>query len=174
MQLDTIVKSKLYTRTGDKGTTSIIGGKRVSKTSTQIEAYGTLDELNAFTGYLRAQVEKMEISDFLCKVQHQLFSVGGYLASETDSLYRKDFLGEIDIEMLEQEINRLDSILPPLCDFVIPGDKPLSALAHVCRTVCRRAERQIIKLKETDEIQIEILAFINRLSDYFFVLSRIL
>lgn len=169
-----MTKSRLYTRTGDTGTTSIIGGKRVSKTSTQIEAYGTLDELNSFTGFLRAQVNDIEISGFLYKIQQQLFSVGGYLASETGSIYQENFLKEIDIEMLEQEINRLDSALPPLREFVVPGDNPLSALAHVCRTVCRRAERQILIQKETVAMQDKIPAFINRLSDYFFVLSRVL
>ena len=169
-----MTKSKLYTRTGDDGTTSIIGGKRVPKISAQIEAYGTLDELNSFAGYLRSQVENAEISSFLYKIQQQLFSVGGYLASETNSGYRENFLKEIDSKMLEAEINRLDSILPPLREFVIPGENPLSALAHICRTICRRAERQILKLKTTDEIQPEILAFMNRLSDYFFVLSRFL
>jgi cob(I)alamin adenosyltransferase len=167
-------KSKIYTRTGDDGTTSIIGGKRVPKISAQIEAYGTLDELNSFAGYLRAQVSDAKISDFLCKIQQQLFSVGGYLASEENSAYRENFLKEIDTEMLEAEINRLDSTLPPLREFVIAGENPLSALSHICRTICRRAERQILKLKETDEVQPEILTFVNRLSDYFFVLSRIL
>ncbi|MDR1698249.1 MAG: cob(I)yrinic acid a,c-diamide adenosyltransferase, partial [Prevotellaceae bacterium] len=166
------MKSKLYTRTGDSGTTSIIGGKRVPKTSAQIEAYGTLDELNSFTGYLRAQIGDAEISGFLYKIQQQLFSVGGYLASEANSVYRENFLKEINTEMLEEEINCLDSTLPSLRDFVIPGDNPLSALAHICRTICRRTERQILKQKETDKIQPEILAFINRLSDYFFVLAR--
>ena len=106
------------------------------------------------------------------KIQQQLFSAGGYLASEANSTYHENFLKEIDTQMLEMEINRLDSALPPLRDFVIPGENPLSALAHICRTICRRAEREILRLNETEEIQPEILAFINRLSDYFFVLAR--
>jgi len=167
-------KSKLYTRTGDSGTTSVIGGRRVPKTAAQIEAYGTLDELSSFAGYLRAQVYDDKISSFLYKIQQQLFSVGGYLASEAGSNDREKFLQEIDIEILEEEINRLDSALPPLKDFIVAGENQPSALAHICRTVCRRAERRILKLQETEKIPPKILAFVNRLSDYFFVLARIL
>jgi cob(I)alamin adenosyltransferase len=169
-----MTKSKIYTRTGDRGTTSIIGGRRISKTSDRIEAYGTLDELNSFTGLLRAQVADEEIAAFLYKIQQQLFSVGGCLASETGSDYQEKFLQEINPETLEEEINRLDSMLPPLRDFVVAGENIPSSQAHICRTICRRAERRLLKWSETEEIPLKLQAFINRLSDYFFVLSRIL
>jgi cob(I)alamin adenosyltransferase len=167
-------KSMVYTKTGDRGTTALVGGRRVPKTDKRIESYGTTDELNSFTGLLITEMKEREDIDFLLFIQHKLFTIGSYLATDRDNteLRIESRVTPESITRIEREIDRLDSRLPRLDSFVLPGGCRSAALAHVCRTVCRRAERQMYRLNETSGIEEPVLVFINRLSDYFFVLAR--
>ncbi|MDR1257856.1 MAG: cob(I)yrinic acid a,c-diamide adenosyltransferase [Tannerellaceae bacterium] len=167
-------KSIVYTKTGDRGTTSLVGGKRVSKADKRIESYGATDELNSFVGLLMTEVNEKEDIDFLQFIQHKLFTIGSYLATDRESteLRIESRVTPESITRIEEEIDRIDGELPQMNNFVLPGGCRSAALAHVCRTVCRRAERQIYRLHETDEVEEPVLVFINRLSDYFFVLAR--
>ena len=168
-------KSVIYTGTGDKGTTSLVGGQRVSKASERIESYGTIDELNSFIGLLITAMEEGPDADFLSFVQHKLFNIGSYLATdqETTEIQVPSRVTEESVARIEREIDRLDAELPKMRAFILPGGCRSAALAHVCRTVCRRAEREIYRLVET-AVPVEelVLKFINRLSDYLFVLAR--
>ncbi|MDH6304993.1 cob(I)alamin adenosyltransferase [Parabacteroides sp. PF5-5] len=167
-------KSKVYTRSGDKGRTSLVGGKRVSKADKRIESYGTVDELNSFIGLLMTELTGQEDLDFLRFVQHKLFTIGSYLATDQESTELKieSKVSPESITKIEHEIDRLDHELPKMEHFVLPGGSRSAALAHVCRTVCRRAERRIYSLCEAVTVEEPVLVFINRLSDYFFVLAR--
>jgi cob(I)alamin adenosyltransferase len=167
-------KSIVYTRTGDKGTTALVGGKRVPKTDTRIECYGTTDELNSFIGLLMTEVSEKEDVDFLRFIQHKLFTIGSYLATDRDNteLRIESKVTTESITRIEMEIDRIDDSLPRMNNFVLPGGCRSTALAHICRTVCRRAERSVYRLNETAGIEEPVLIFINRLSDYFFVLAR--
>lgn len=167
-------KSKIYTKTGDKGTTSLVGGKRVSKAHIRLEAYGTTDELNSFVGFLIEQIEEEHDLKILSFIQHKLFTVGSYLATETEAIPPKaaSIITEKEISLIEEEMDRMDDELPQLNQFVLPGGSESAARAHICRTVCRRAERCIYRVKEEFTIDDQILTFINRLSDYFFLLAR--
>ncbi len=167
---------KIYTKTGDAGQTGLIGGTRVSKADIRLEAYGTVDELNAQIGLLAAEELKPEHLMFLQNIQNLLFTVGSNLATDTSKTeYRAASVMKAEyIEMIENEIDRIDLQLPPLTNFVLPGGNRKSALCHVCRTVSRRAERRIIELNSMYEIENKIIVFVNRLSDYFFVLSRLM
>ena len=166
---------KVYTKTGDKGQTSLVGGQRVSKCCQRLESYGTVDELNSHIGVLISYLKDQQDVDFLTKVQADLFVVGGYLA--TDNSQREVRQGNIVsvemVEAVENEIDRIQELLPPLKLFILPGGARSAAYAHVCRTVCRRAERNILKLiEEGVEVDELLIAYINRLSDYLFVLAR--
>ena len=165
---------KIYTKTGDKGTTSLVGGTRVPKTHIRLEAYGTVDELNSNLGLLITYLLDGKDKDFLQQVQDRLFAVGSHLATDREKMERKEacIISSEQVEMVEREIDRLDTLLPPLSAFILPGGSRGAALCHVCRTVCRRAERRILALAEQVEISSELLAYVNRLSDYLFVLSR--
>jgi ATP:cob(I)alamin adenosyltransferase len=163
---------KIYTKTGDKGTTGLIGGTRVSKDDIRIEAYGTVDELSAFVGMLSVQNIGEENVEFLQDIQQQLFNVGGYLATDSEKTERKIVLDEKEIFAIEQEIDRISATLPPLKSFILAGGNTENALCHVCRTIARRAERRIITLQKNNIIDENIVKYINRLSDYFFVLAR--
>ena len=167
-------KSPLYTFTGDSGTTSLVGGQRVPKDDIRIESYGTIDELNSHIGLLAAMLnEENSQKNTLLFIQNKLFNVGAYLATDNgDNLAPCFGLDESAIKKIEAEIDRLDEILPPLHAFLLPGGNPQAAQAHVCRTVCRRAERNIISLAKIAKIHPDVNRFINRLSDYFFVLAR--
>lgn len=167
-------KSKIYTGGGDKGKTSLVGGQRVSKTEPRIESYGTIDELNSFIGLLITQIPDEEDKQFLSFVQHKLFTIGSYLATDQKNTELKieSKVTPESIERIEREIDRIDEGLPKLKAFVLPGGNVSASLAHVCRTVCRRAERQIYRLVEESPVEDGVLTFINRLSDYFFVLAR--
>lgn len=169
-------KSVIYTRTGDGGTTSLVGGMRVPKTHIRLEAYGTVDELNANIGVLAICVEDVAICDFLLYIQHKLFSLGTYLATDQSvtELHVESQISAEAIKRLETAIDELDNSLPPLKAFVLPGGAFSASLCHVCRTVCRRAERRILALEEHENciIDPEIKQFVNRLSDYLFILSR--
>lgn len=167
-------KSLVYTRTGDSGTTSLVGGARVPKTHVRLEAYGTVDELNSHLGLLITYLTDSRDCDFLQRVQNNLFVVGTHLATDRSqtTLKAAGILPSETVEEMEREIDRLDSLLPPLSAFVLPGGGRGAAVCHICRTVCRRAERRILALAEQAEIAPELLAYVNRLSDYLFVLSR--
>lgn len=167
-------KSIIYTGTGDKGTTSLVGGQRVSKADERIESYGTIDELNSFIGLLMSDVEDEQDHKFLLFIQHKLFTIGSYLATdqETTELKIESRVTPESIERIEREIDRIDEPLPKMRAFVLPSGCRSAALAHVCRTVCRRAERQIYRLNANHPVEEPVLIFINRLSDYFFVLAR--
>ena len=165
-------KSKVYTRTGDSGKTSLVGGTRVAKNEVRLEAYGTIDELNAHVGVLSSYLTKEEDIAFVQRMQHVLFDLGGYLATDVTTTTPPCGVTEANVQDLEHEIDRIDEIVPPLKAFVLPGGSRGAAIAHVCRTVCRRAERRILTLGEIAPIDELLLAYVNRLSDYLFVLSR--
>jgi len=167
-------KSLVYTKTGDKGTTGLIGGTRVSKAHARLEAYGTVDELNANLGLLVTYLTEERDRLFVSAVQDKLFAVGSHLATDQDKVKLHDvsIIVPDDVALMEAEIDAADEMLPSLRWFVIPGGSRGAAIAHVCRTVCRRAERRILSLTEDHEIDANLLAYINRLSDYLFVLSR--
>lgn len=157
---------KIYTKTGDEGLTSLIGGHRVSKNNSRLEAYGTLDELSSFIGVLINRLSDEEDIDFLISIQNDLFILGTDLATIGKTVT------QVFAEKIESEIDKIQPTLPELCCFVLPRGSEGAVFAHVCRTICRRAERRIVTLSETEEINAEILQYINRLSDYFFLLSR--
>nr|WP_302830250.1 cob(I)yrinic acid a,c-diamide adenosyltransferase [uncultured Bacteroides sp.] len=167
-------KSLIYTKTGDKGTTSLVGGTRVAKTHIRLEAYGTVDELNSNLGLLITYLSDERDRNFVQQVQDKLFSVGSHLATDREKteLYQVSIISPELVETMEHEIDHLDGMLPPLSSFVLPGGSRGAAVCHICRTVCRRAERRILALAEQVEISSELLAYMNRLSDYLFVLSR--
>ena len=165
---------KIYTKTGDKGTTSLVGGTRVSKTHIRLEAYGTVDELNANLGVLVSYLSDEEDRKLVCHIQDRLFTVGSNLATDLEKTELKcaSIIHPEEIQRIEQEIDRLDTLLPPLRAFILPGGSRGASVCHVCRTVCRRAERRILALAEHYKVDSELLAYVNRLSDYLFVLSR--
>lgn len=164
---------KIYTKTGDKGKTSLFGGTRVDKSHLRIDAYGTIDELNAHLGFLRDQVQNENDSDVLNKIQDQLFTIGALLASDPEKKKMKlPDLKEEDVFFLELEIDKIEEELPELKNFIIPGGHPVVSAAHIARTVCRRAERAIVLLSVNSPVDAMLLEYINRLSDYLFVLGR--
>ena len=167
-------KSTVYTKSGDKGKTSLVGGTRVKKTHVRLGAYGTIDELNSFIGWLDCAIIDEETSRFLSFLQHKLFSVGSYLATETEQIPPKaaSIISSKDIERVEKEIDRIDHTLPRLNRFILPGGNEAAARAHICRTVSRRAERNVYRVAEEFPVADFVLIFLNRLSDYFFVLAR--
>ncbi len=167
-------KSNLYTATGDKGCTSLVGGKRVSKADIRLEAYGTTDELNAHIGLLVTMMPQGDDKQLLRHIQDTLFVVGSALATdlEATTLHEASRLKDEEVERVERRIDYLDSEVPPLCKFVLPGGTAAAAQAHVCRTVCRRAERCICALACEHPVADNVQRYVNRLSDYFFVLSR--
>ncbi|MDY5813523.1 MAG: cob(I)yrinic acid a,c-diamide adenosyltransferase [Bacteroides sp.] len=166
-------KSLVYTKTGDKGTTSLVGGTRVMKTHIRLEAYGTVDELNANLALLHTYLTDETDKVFVFEIQYKLFAIGSHLATDRSAidLHRASVVTDEDIRTMEREIDRVDNLLPPLNAFVIPGGSRASAVAHLCRTVCRRAERRILALGDEGPEPV-VLAYVNRLSDYLFVLSR--
>ena len=171
-----IMAMKIYTKTGDRGTTSLIGGTKVIKSHFRIEAYGTIDELNSHIGLCRDLISDVVIKEFLKEVQDRLFTIGSALACDPDketSLKIPD-LKDSDILVLETEIDRMDNALEPLQAFILPGGHTTVSHIHIARCVCRRSERLIVDLLNTDEQQNDslIIKYINRLSDYLFVLSR--
>jgi len=173
--------TRVYTRTGDKGETGLVGGKRVPKDSQRIEAYGTIDELNSVVGLARTfNDEKINVSEahrfpdvVLRQIQDELFDLGSELATPPDffkeGMYR---VGEREVKKIEQLIDECQKELEPLKSFVLPGGGKIGAYLHQCRTVCRRAEREILRLSRVEELSEWPLKYVNRLSDLFFVLSR--
>lgn len=164
---------KIYTQTGDDGTTALIGGERVQKCSARINAYGTVDELNSNIGLLITQVKDKEIVKFLNFVQNSLFDIGCVLADPKNRC-QKTLESKFDTKVIEQEIDRMDSDLEPLSNFILPGGAFESSLAHVARTICRRGERIIVGIEEKSENDLIAIKLLNRLSDYFFILARYL
>jgi cob(I)alamin adenosyltransferase len=165
---------KIYTKTGDKGQTALFGGKRVSKSDLRVDAYGTVDELNAFIGFLSDNLENSGQKALLKSIQERLFTMGANLASDPAKHPPIPDIKTTDIEILESEIDNMEAILPPLQNFILPGGHPAVSVCHLCRTVCRRAERLVVALHKKDPIDALILQYLNRLSDYFFVLSRMI
>lgn len=167
-------KSLIYTKTGDKGTTSLVNGTRVAKSHIRLEAYGTIDELNSFVGFLICQIKDSESLKVLSFIQHKLFTVGSYLATETESKAPREasIITDENIVMLESQMDKIDSELPELHQFVLPGGSEAASRAHICRTVARRAERCIYRVKQEYPVDDNIMKFVNRLSDYFFLLAR--
>jgi cob(I)alamin adenosyltransferase len=168
--------TKVYTRTGDNGTTSLVGGIRIRKSDARLEAYGTVDELSANLGLLAAMLPEGEERNLIIRTQNNLFNVGTHLATDQSQtpLYPSAHLPEGETELLEQAIDQMNARLPEAQGFILPGGCQAAAQAHVCRTVCRRAERRIAALAETATISDEIQQYINRLSDFLFVLAKII
>ncbi len=164
---------KVYTKTGDKGKTSLLGGAKVDKHDNRIAAYGTVDELNAFIGLLRDSIlENDQVKGQLLITQENLFTLGSILATDADFKgFELPNVTPQDVDQLEKWIDEFDQELPELKNFILPGGHKTVSLCHVCRTICRRAEREISALPKRKEWE-EILPYVNRLSDYFFVLAR--
>ena len=166
---------KIYTKKGDKGETGLFGGERVKKNSLRIEAYGTIDELNAFIGLAVSEITDDSIKILLNKIQNQLFTVGTDLATPENEKTKKLNIKRTPsyfYEDIEKEIDKYYSKLDELKNFILPGGSKGAALLHVCRTICRLAERNVVALKSTVKIGENIIIFLNRLSDLFFVLAR--
>lgn len=166
---------KIYTKGGDKGETGLFGGERVSKDSERIEAYGTIDELNSFIGLAAAEIEDQKIISLLEKIQNYLFILGADLSSPDTEKNQKQNIPRVTEEFInemEKEIDYFDSRNEELKNFIIPGGDKGTALLHVCRTVCRRGERRVVTLNKKVNIGQNIIIFLNRLSDLFFVLAR--
>ena len=164
---------KIYTKTGDQGLTSLIGGTRVKKSHLRIESYGTVDELNSHIGLVRDQPVNSQRKNFLKEIQDRLFTIGASLASDPDkSTMKIPDLHEQDIILLEREMDNMNEILPPLKVFVLPGGHQSVSFCHIARCVCRRAERLVIALEEESFVELLVIKYLNRLSDYLFVLSR--
>ncbi|MGS4345053.1 cob(I)yrinic acid a,c-diamide adenosyltransferase [Myroides sp. DW712] len=171
---------KIYTKTGDQGTTALFGGTRVPKYHIRVESYGTVDELNAHIGLIRDQVVEEQDRATLLAIQHDLFTVGAILATDPEKERLKNGKERLTIARitaetvatLEREIDRLDANLPLMTHFILPGGHTTVSFCHIARCVCRRAERLSVQLHEIDPLEAEVLMYLNRLSDYLFVLAR--
>lgn len=169
--------NRIYTRQGDRGSTSLVGGQRVPKDSLRIECFGTVDELNAFVGAAAIEASKdaptARLVPILTRVQHELFNLGSILATLPEDVHPKQArVTSVEVQQLESEIDDFNSALPALRSFVLPGGSALSVQLHICRTVCRRAERLAISLAAAESVPADAIAYLNRLSDAFFVWSR--
>lgn len=165
---------KIYTKTGDKGETALFGGKRVPKDHPRIEAYGTVDELNSWIGLIRFRPINTHYQSILAEVQDRLFTVGSMLASDPEKVHKLKIpeVIETDIELLEKEIDQMNDEIPPLKAFVLPGGNDEVSFCHIARCVCRRAERLAVNLADSEQVDIILIKYLNRLSDYLFVLAR--
>ena len=161
--------SKIYTRTGDDGTTGLGDGSRVAKDSLRVDAYGTVDELNSHLGLVLAYEIPVNLREALSEIQHLLFDLGGELCIPGTVLIKPEH-----VEWLEQELDKLNDRLPMLKEFILPGGSAPAAVCHICRTVCRRAERLMVGLSRGEVVESASLAFVNRLSDFLFVAARVL
>jgi cob(I)alamin adenosyltransferase len=174
----TVRLSKIYTRLGDKGSTLLATGERVLKSNVRIEAYGTVDELNSTVGMLRDTIvvdpRLQDLCEKLSKIQNELFDIGGELSVPLDVLdtERQQVVSMRDVARLESEMDAFNESLPPLENFVLPGGHMANSTAHLVRTVCRRAERAVVRMSEQDAVRDEIRIYLNRLGDWFFVVSR--
>jgi cob(I)alamin adenosyltransferase len=173
-----IALNRIYTRAGDGGLTRLVGGQRVAKDDLRIEAYGTVDELNAFTGLARVTAESLgaplsSLATTLKRIQHELFNLGSILATLPEDVHpQQPRVTKNEVAQLEREIDEANEALPPLRSFVLPGGSRLDAELHVCRTICRRAERLLVALSKTQSVPEETVRYLNRLSDALFVWSR--
>ncbi|MBV6645697.1 MAG: cob(I)yrinic acid a,c-diamide adenosyltransferase [Cyclobacteriaceae bacterium] len=168
------MSTKIYTKTGDGGKTSLLGGKKVAKSHLRIESYGNVDELNSFIGLLKdhKNVESRVANQFYW-VQEHLFTIGSLLATESDFKgFELPKISEVEISQLEVWIDKYTTELPPLKNFILPGGHEVVSLCHICRTVCRRTERSVEALAQEEALDSHIIPFLNRLSDYFFIMSR--
>lgn len=165
---------KIYTKTGDAGQTALFGGRRVGKDHLRIDAYGTVDELNAFLGIVHDSTSEARVRRLINTIQHRLFTVGASLASDPEKKAAPVDLTADDVQLLEASIDELEADLPPLRNFILPAGHPVVSHCHVARTVCRRAERLIVALGREEPVEERVLAYMNRLSDLLFVLARYL
>lgn len=166
---------KIYTKTGDKGLTSLIGGTRVSKASLRIECYGTVDELNSYVGLVRDQPVNSARRDLLKEIQDRLFTIGSTLAADPEkSRMKLPDLHAADVALLEQQMDEMNALLPELREFILPGGHQSVSFAHVARCVCRRAERLVVALADDAPVAELVPVYLNRLSDFLFVLSRLM
>ena len=166
---------KIYTKKGDSGHTSLIDGQIVNKHNLSVDAYGTVDELNSFLGLLKDYIKDETIKDILNNIQPKLFSIGSILATgKNQDIMEKVKIEKKDVKYIEFHIDSMNNELPELKNFIIPGGHKTSSYSHVCRSICRRAERRISELNNEQSVDPIILSYINRLSDFFFVLSRYL
>jgi cob(I)alamin adenosyltransferase len=173
---------KIYTKTGDTGETSLFGGQRVSKNHIRVEAYGTIDELNAYIGLLRDIANYDSIKQVLFKIQNELFVLGGILATPPEKEKLKSGKDRLKVEkinekhilFLEEEIDRINEQLPAMTHFILPGGHPTVSYCHIARNICRRAERRLVALSVESVVDTQLISYLNRLSDYLFVLARIL
>ncbi|AKH95595.1 cob(I)yrinic acid a,c-diamide adenosyltransferase [Elizabethkingia anophelis] len=170
---------KIYTKTGDKGETALYGGTRVSKASARVEAYGTIDELNAFIGIAKSHIDDSDCLKQLAEIQYDLFTLGSEAATPIDKVYLANgksrlpvTIKEEDISKLEVWMDKMDESLEPLQFFILPGGGKAATFLHAARTICRRAERGMVFLNETEEVRPELIKYLNRLSDYLFVMAR--
>lgn len=171
-----IALNRIYTRTGDKGETRLVGGQKIAKDDLRIDCYGTVDELNAFVGAARVIAEQARLQEFaatLKRVQHELFNLGSILATLPEDVHPKQpRITASEIAKLEQEIDAANEQLSPLRSFVLPGGSRLDAELHICRTICRRAERLLVALAREQQVPSEAIQYLNRLSDALFIWSR--
>ncbi|GAA4268033.1 cob(I)yrinic acid a,c-diamide adenosyltransferase [Hyunsoonleella aestuarii] len=171
---------KIYTKTGDKGTTALFGGTRVPKHHIRIESYGTVDELNSYLGLIRDQDIHQNYKDTLIHIQDRLFTIGAILATDPEKAILKNGkerlnipkISDENIQLLEKEMDSMDDVLPPMTHFVLPGGHQTVSFCHIARCVCRRAERLATALNELEPVESNALMYLNRLSDYLFVLAR--
>lgn len=163
---------RIYTKTGDQGETSLFGGKRLLKSHLRIETYGTVDELNSYIGLVRDHLLEEDLRELLKSIQDRLFTIGANLASDPDKEMSVPDVHEADIERLEQEMDRLDELLPELKNFILPGGHPAVSTCHIARCVCRRAERLTVALSQESLVAPILIRYLNRLSDYLFMLAR--
>lgn len=164
---------KIYTKGGDKGETSLLGGTRVAKSHERVEAYGNLDELNSFIGLVRDRDINPHYRDILIRIQQNLFVAEALIARDPEKQTRElPTLSDQEITLLEREIDAMNEELPPLTNFILPGGHTVVSECHIARTVCRRAERSLIRLNQSSPVEDIIIRFLNRLSDYLFVLAR--
>jgi cob(I)alamin adenosyltransferase len=165
---------KIYTRTGDKGQTSLIGGTRVPKFHPRIEAYGTIDELNSYIGLIKDQKINNHIKEVLLEIQDRLFTAESIVAVDPEAEIRTKIpqLSDSDIGLLEREIDRMNENLPELKSFLLPGGHPVVSHCHIARCICRRAERNVIRLAQAQQVEDLVIRYLNRLSDFLFVLAR--
>lgn len=170
---------KIYTKTGDKGETGLYGGTRISKASARVESYGNIDELNSFIGVAKSQIDDQELLRQLKKIQFDLFTVGSEAATPADKLMLANgksrlplIISENEITELEDWMDKMDESLEPLQFFILPGGGKAATALHVARTVCRRAERSLVFLNESEEVRPELIKYLNRLSDYLFIMAR--
>ena len=163
---------KIYTKKGDKGFTGLFGGTKVEKDDIRVEAYGTVDELNAHIGLLADLVDSGKIKDDLGRLQYNLFNIGSHLASTPEMVEQLPAIEKGLVDWMEHEMDRMDEELPELKNFILPGGHSVVSQCHIVRTVCRRAERRVISAKESLGDPDDIIQLLNRLSDYFFMLSR--